>query len=202
MQLNASVLGRMGNLVDPSFREVLQRFCAKVKELEGMRFYRESIASGVGYTMNWTRGGPLTHQRNGPEEESIMAFLLSLRFFIQDNESISVRNVSRLINGAKVRPDLKAQFMDQRNGLNAYLDSSGSVNVVTNGVSLTRRTILETFIYGLYAHQSEKHANRLRGWRNSGVDVLLRAEFDSIVLDFLLYLHNLRIAGRAILDSA
>ncbi len=183
-------------------RELLQRFCAKVQELEDMRFLRQARSTGIKFRMEWDRGGPMTQTRHGPDEESVKAFLLTLRFFLQDNEPTSIRKIAKLVQISGVRQDLKDRFEDERNALNRHLDSSGNVNVVASGHTYTRRDVLYTFLYGLYAHHNEQYALRLKLWRSSGVEMPLRTIFDNVVLNVLVSLHNLRLIGCEILDAA
>ncbi|PKM56427.1 MAG: hypothetical protein CVU98_11340 [Firmicutes bacterium HGW-Firmicutes-3] len=89
-----------------------------------------------------------------PDNLYIESFLLSLRFFIQDNEDISIRNLSKIYNDVDVEQSLKKRFNDSRNWLLKYLKCKCFVE--QDGQCLTRLQVFEYFIYGEFAHSTKK----------------------------------------------
>ena len=75
-------------------------FNEKADKLERLSFIETIFKydSGASITINKRDDGlyDLIQERRGPLEEAIDAFVLTMRFFIQDNEPISFRNLTKL----------------------------------------------------------------------------------------------------------
>ncbi len=99
-----------------------------------------------------------------PDEESLSAAILTLRMFIQNNEPISLYNMSELYSRINVPQDLKDKFNELRDALNCYLDKSSNVTISDtslgygkiseseSGQQHTNRKLIDAYIYGHYAH--------------------------------------------------
>ncbi len=102
-------------------------------------------------------------------DESIDAFLLSLRFFLQDNESSSFRNLAKHYNLLPLPQELRDQYHRIRERLNGFLDAPGAIGMVKKGepAALSRRSILEAYLWGDLAHRSHPKSashRELRDW--------------------------------------
>jgi hypothetical protein len=118
-----------------------------------------------------------------PSQEEIDSFVNNIRFFIQDNETTSFRNLAQKYDGLPVPEDLKMEFHKLRTKLNHWLDSKSSLGL--GGAPLTHRQIFETFIYGDVAHQSRKKRELFDRWRESPVGFpLFEAQFVDIIGKF------------------
>jgi hypothetical protein len=89
-----------------------------------------------------------------PDDLYIESFLLSLRFYIQDNEDISIRNLAKIYNESNIESSLKMRFNKSRNWLLKYLNCKCMVQ--QEGHNLTRFQVFEFFVYGEYAHSTKK----------------------------------------------
>ena len=76
---------------------------------------------------------------DSPDDEAIDAFVLTLRFFIQDNEPTSLRNTSKLYASLPINPSHVARFGGRR-APNALLDSPAFISI--NGESLSCRRLV------------------------------------------------------------
>ena len=65
-------------------REALQLFVEKANKLKSLSF-AESVRE-LKFKWSWTRGESARFEIIGPNREQIDAFILTFRFFIQDNE--------------------------------------------------------------------------------------------------------------------
>ena len=74
--------------------ETLKLFNEKADKLESLSFTYGLADNGV--TISAKIGQAVESHRQGPDEESTDAFVLTMRFFVQDNESISLRNMAKL----------------------------------------------------------------------------------------------------------
>ena len=149
-------------------------FNEKADKLEDLSFTKELENSGV--TISGKLGQPVQAQRHGPDDESIDAFVLTMRFFVQDNEITSFRNMADLYAQLPVNPDLIQQFNDARDKTNSSLDSLTPIKL--NNASLTYRTIFEVFLWGGLAHANPKKKTIYDSWaQNSILFPLLQNEF-------------------------
>jgi len=183
----------MNQSISESNKKCFSLFCKKVQELENSRYLFDAKQSGIEFNFKWQKDKGITQKRTGPDEESIKAFILTLRFFIQNNERISIYNISKLINDLNINTEFKNDFNRARNDLNNDLDRSSNICIVINGKLLTQRDIFDTFLYGLYAHGNNTKAILLESWEKSGQILLLRSMFDNIVLGILGTLSYMRI---------
>ncbi|MBI3413013.1 MAG: hypothetical protein HY051_02965 [Candidatus Aenigmarchaeota archaeon] len=108
----------------------LKLFNEKAKKLEGLSFTKMLAEQKTGVTLSGKQGHPLTIERSGPGDEAIDAFVLTLRFFVQDNESISLRNFAHLYAGLPVDQELIDNFNAARDALNSFLDNKPLVVVL------------------------------------------------------------------------
>lgn len=158
---------KVGKLID-------SRFVKHVQENKGMKV---SIKSSVGEKVD------ISH--NLPDQDAIDAFVLTIRFFIQDNESTSLRNMVKLYNEISVAPDIKADFNDVRDKLNSELSKKSMFNLL--GKDLTRGEIFDTFIYGGLAHAETRKKDDFDKWMRIGepLAALITAEFNNVLIYFL-----------------
>ncbi|WP_206758844.1 hypothetical protein [Nostoc foliaceum] len=113
-----------------------------------------------------TIGSGRLNQENFPSKDSINACVLTIRLFMQDNERISLRKVKRIYEDLPINTEKKARFDNLRNKFNDFLDRKSlcqrNIIIIIGEAATntpTNRDILEAFIYGEYAHftQREKY---------------------------------------------
>jgi len=138
-----------------------------------------------------------------PNEEYTKAFILSLRFLIQNNENCSLSNIVQ-----NHLPTLKLDFPEKtqnisnlRNNLNQYLDSPPEMKInLTRGKKsrefATNRDIFEVFIYGHYAHSNFKKDKKewydfIHMHSDEGINILKRNTFRFVAISILLNVTNL-----------
>ena len=92
----------------------------------------------------------------GPKGEEIDSFILTFRLFIQNNERVSIKNISDIYEKQVSNIDYVNKIRVIRNNLNSYLDEivQNSRNIANRNerITITRREIIDSIIYGLYAH--------------------------------------------------
>jgi len=117
----------------------------------------ETVLKKINGRVNWTRGEGWSDEYSGPIGESLEAYVLTLRLFIQDNDSISLRKMSKLYSHLPVDSSFSERFEEQRTQLNGFLDSKTPLSI-EEGRQLSYREIFEIFVYGSLAHtKPEKH---------------------------------------------
>ncbi len=85
--------------------------------------------------------------------DSLDAFFLTLRLFLQDNEEISIHNISAVINSLHNFEEQKKNISKQRELLNGFLGRKAAFSIL--GDRPTNWDILETVLYGYHGHLNQ-----------------------------------------------
>jgi len=181
--------------------EALKLFNEKAQELLSSNFVKKMFEepSGVNLSWNWeTEEEKTNFERKGPNKEDIKAFLLDYRFFIQDNERSSFRNLKELYSSNLLNIKFESRFDSARDAFNDYLDSpSNFLSITYNNEVLIRRKIIDTFIYGGFAHANESKEQLFKEWQNIPFFFpLVESEFVYFlakILDVITFIRNLNI---------
>lgn len=182
-------------------REVLEIFVESADELRDSRFLAQAKTGGVSTSLSWSGAGGLVAQRTGPEREAVKAFLLTLRFFCQNNEPTSLCNMENRISALAIDADLKDNFRKFRANFNAFLDGQPSVGFPAGSGADTRRDIFNTFVYGVFAHANPNYRRQVKTWEGQPYYHDVQAQFDLILLNFLAALAAMANVGRQVLNA-
>ena len=166
-----------------SDREVLEIFIETVDELRSSN-YAKHIENGVQVDLIAGQDAIISHC-TGPEREAVKAFLLTLRFFRQNNEVTSLQNMADRIQTLNVEQALKDGFLESRDNFNAFLDSPLDVPV-PDARAGTKRDVFEAFLYGIYAHANPDHRRRVKEWEVLPFYGDLEAQFYVIAAQFMI----------------
>lgn len=145
-------------------REDLEAFISHVAELKASRFGQKVLAQ-KSVTLRASRAFSDV-EFVGVEEDEFRSFLLGCRLLYQNNERISIFNIWTACKNTMGVSERFAPINAQRWMLNDYLDQAATI-ADHAGKSLTNREVLETFLYGSYAHLDRKHGATLREWQSS-----------------------------------
>jgi hypothetical protein len=152
---------------------IKSRFVNHIQENKGMKV---SIRSSIGEKVN------ISH--NLPDQDAIDAFVLTIRFFIQDNESTSLRNMAKLYDDITVSSSIKDDFNWVRNKLNSELNKKSMFNLQHK--QLSRGEIFDTFIYGGLAHANKEKKEDFDKWMSvEPLAAFVVAEFNNVLIYFL-----------------
>ena len=165
--------------------EVLEIFIESVDELLHSDFLSELQGGGISVSLRWSQETGLLSQRTGPKRDAVKAFLLTLRFFSQNNEPTSLCNMEDRIASLEVDASLKERFRTSRHNFNCYLDKPPSVTFPKGVGADNRRQILEAFLYGIFAHANPKKRRKVKSWEDQPYFEQIRSEFDLILLEYL-----------------
>jgi len=168
--------------------EKLEFFNSKVTRLKNTNFIAK-LNEGSSVTIKGSLNHPVEIVRKGPGQEEIDAFVMTYRFFIQDNEGISIRKMAELYNNPLINQDFRDRFQDARNKLNTFIDSSCAVN------NLPFRRIQDIFIYGSISHANSEKQRIYNEWMSLGpFKFFFENELVYVlgtVMHFLNYFYNL-----------
>lgn len=134
-------------------RETLLLFNEKAERLERSGFIKQLDETPL--SLHLTLGVPdPAIATTAPGEDPVDAFVLTLQFFLQDNEPSSFRRLAEVYESFPISAALREKFRMGRHNLNLFLDSSVSMGVIINGNAIgpRRRDVLEIFLYGDLSH--------------------------------------------------
>jgi hypothetical protein len=144
----------------------LELFNEKTDKLMRSRFKQTMFDQQTGVTISWTaETNEVTTTTKGPEEDSVDAFVLTLRFFLQDRDGISFRSLTEIYDAEDVPADLRDEFHKVRDAVNGRLDGQPTLAFNVNGEVLTRRRILDVFLYGGLSHVEATKQKTYDSWR-------------------------------------
>jgi hypothetical protein len=147
---------------------VLKLFNEKVEELLELSFVKAVTAPNAGFSLSGKllENGKfeINTEVRGPSDEAIKAFVLTFRFFIQDNETISLRNIAKLYEESNIDSTQKDYLDAARDAINKMLDTPNFINLTYNGKTPTNREVMEVFIYGGLAHATPEKYQLYKEW--------------------------------------
>jgi len=139
---------------------ILRSFNETVDQLQGFSFWKSFPSkSGINITWDYTESGVKVNSKIfGPDDESISAFILKYRLFIQNKDDISLGNMDRIYSKMNLDKEYYDKFKSYRQSINDILDKPSNVQLNKHVVSI--REIHDMFIYGVWVHRDEKDLNR------------------------------------------
>ena len=166
---------------DENIISTLNLFNEKATKLAGSNFLKRA-ALGQAIRFKGGLGWPIEIVGDGPDQENIDAFVLTFRFFIQNNEQCSFANLAKAYESASISGVHRTAFQTVRQNLNSYLDGHCAV-VEAHGID-TKRKVMEIFIFGGLSHANKGMKDIYDKWIN---DDRLRP---LILLEFVLVLRT------------
>ncbi|HYE80814.1 MAG TPA: hypothetical protein VEG39_01470 [Clostridia bacterium] len=162
--------------------EIIKLFNEKADKLSRLSFTNTILNTKSSFSLTFMEGEQLSAERIGPSQEAIDAFVLTLRFFIQNNEPISLKNMDDLYSNLPIDSNLKTIIRSTRSELREYLD--GISPVMLNGERLIRREIFDVFLWGGLAHSDKK--DEFESWHNfNALYTMLEDQFVQILIEVL-----------------
>lgn len=176
----------------------LRLFNEKVNELLELSFVKAVTDPNAGFSLSGKRqedgSFKMESTVRGPTVEAVKAFVLTFRFFIQDNETISLRNIASLYDSNNIDPQQRAYFQSARNEVNKMLDAPNFLNLNYNGVTPTNRQVMDIFVYGGLAHANPEKYKTYKDWMSfPPAAVILQSCFNKIlghILQALAYIQQ------------
>jgi hypothetical protein len=158
----------------------LKDFNVRVRHLSGFGLYELAKTGRLRTAAQAALGERGRRGTRRPSQQEIDAFVNNLRFFIQDNEATSFRNLAKNYCALPLSDQTKREFSRCCEKLNRWLDSKSSLGM--NGAPLTHREIFQAFIYGNIAHQNPAKRRLFDNWRQSPLSFPL---FETLLVDIL-----------------
>ncbi|MFM9264136.1 hypothetical protein [Tychonema sp. BBK16] len=191
----------------------LKFFNEKAETLNKYQRFMESLYQRkVEFKQSPEQSGRYQLTVEGPDYESIAACVLTIRFFMQDNEDVSFHNMKAVYDKLATSQKNKKDFNQIRDELNNYLNSDSPLvispqntnpeiilasnlnenftiplnDALASGNKLTNRKILDLFVYGHFSHGKNKKEefNRLF-LSNSAINPFALFIFTGILINFM-----------------
>ena len=164
----------------------LRLFNEKVNELLELSFVKAVTDPNAGFSLSGKRqedgSFKMKSTVRGPSVEAVKAFVLTFRFFIQDNETISLRNIASLYDSKNIDPQQRAYFQSARNEVNKMLGAPNFLNLNYDGVTPTNRQVMDIFVYGGLAHANPEKYQTYKDWMSfPPAAVMLQSCFNTIL---------------------
>jgi hypothetical protein len=174
----------------------LRLFNEKAARLENSGLVKGLLAHGMRFTIEM-QPSSTKYSLEDFDQDVIDAFVLNYRFFSQDNEPISFRNMAEFYEGLPIDEAKKQGFKQIRQKLNDFLDAPSGFGI--NNDVHTYRRIVETCVYGGLAHANKPKKLEYDGWmRTPGMAQMILYEFNSALVQIL----NSIVEAAALNDEA
>jgi hypothetical protein len=157
----------------------LKLFNEKAKTLHGRKFIPQVSNNGFTWSVS---PDAVTYETHGPDEESRLAVVSTLRMFVQPRDGISIPQIAELYEALPIDVDPKAKESARKaaDGLKAYFDQP--TGIVFQQDVVTNRRLFEVFMYGDLAHANDdKRADYEKWMKHPGASPILPVFFDEIV---------------------
>ena len=169
----------------------LKLFNEKVDKLIDSSFLKQIQEKGLKVSLKSSISKEVEISDTLPDQDAIDAFVLNIRFVIQDNECSSLHNLATLYNEIPLSLDIKDNFNFVRDKLNSEFDIKSWFHL--QGKDLTRREIFETFIYGGLAHANQIKKQDFDMWMSiKPLAAFITAEFYNFLIYFLHCVANIK----------
>jgi hypothetical protein len=174
-------------------QETLILLIEKANKLRASRFVAQMLDTGGSLHWSWKQGEAHKFDWAGPEDEALEAFILTFRFFIQNNERTSFGSLEKISDDPAVSTYWKQEYNRVRATLNQHLDEpTDPMTVCWQNHIITRREVMDVFIYGGLAHATREKRQAFEDWRtNSGVFPMFQYEFMNILMEILMTIRYL-----------
>lgn len=163
--------------------QTLRAFNSKVARLERTSFKAWLESAALGWSFR-KAGSDWYVEWDQLDEESTDAFLLTLRFFVQDRDGISLGKIAELYESLPVEENLRKSVRDMRERLKEYLESNSGL--ISGDHIYSRYEVFGMFLWGDRAHLNPAYRTRIEPWLNNvALRALLETEFARIVRELL-----------------
>tara|TARA_B100000809_G_C14872981_1_gene436251 strand:- start:87 stop:647 length:561 start_codon:yes stop_codon:yes gene_type:complete len=179
----------------------LRLFNEKVTKLKSLRFTKAILNVDFGYRISAKQGQNVIFRRYGPDDESVDAFVLTYRFFIQNNEPTSFQRMEELYRNLPLDTPWKQGAIRTHQTLDQFLDSNTPVVFRTHQIN--RRERHDVFLKGGLAHANKTKKDQFDEWASRPDMFLIRqAEFVKTLvgsLECVFWFHDANVAALKLL---
>jgi len=178
----------------------LKLFNEKARRLERLTFTKSVFEEESGLKIIFKPVEPPTVERKGPDEEAIEAFVLTFRFFVQDREPSSFRNIAETYRNLPVSQEKKDSFRGAYEKFNEFLNSKYPIKI--NDRSLTHWDILDIFIYGWLSHAHREKKEIFAEWMSDPIaNQLMKNALVYVLGNTMKYIRYIKNLNETVLEE-
>jgi hypothetical protein len=179
------------HVIPDAHRHRLELYNEQAEVLLGSRFAAVMFGQMTGVTLSWEEGGPLEATVKGPDDEAVRAFTLTFRMFFRDGDGISFREIAEIYDAASIPAALRDDYRWAREAIDQFLD--GPTMFEVNQERITRRRLVEVFLYGGIAHMNPEKRKAYELWRGNPVlFAMMENEFAVALAEFFNHVRFVR----------
>lgn len=180
---------RQVNLMKDETRQTLELLVEKANLLKSFKFDEHVKSIGLGFKGTRTGGDEWVIEFGLPDEEKRDSFILTFRFFYQEEEAISFSKLRRFLNDPELSEEWKNGVSKARKAYYSYLKGHSDYTVELFEGHPTRREILDTVLYGGVTHANPEKIQRRRQWTRDDIRAnLLLQEFTGMLVQILAFI--------------
>jgi hypothetical protein len=183
-------LNRMSKLRPLTVLEAKHRlrlFNDKAAILRRGNFTGKVFVENHGFTLTFGTNQPTAFEKIGADEDSTLALVTTLRFFVQPRDGISFKQMAELYQLLPVSDEDKENAKKANDDVEGFLDSLiSSFNLVIDGEKLTNGRLFDIFMYGGHAHANEAKRPQYERWvKDSPFRPMMETIFEEIIANLL-----------------
>lgn len=195
---------RWDSMNEQTALRALRLFNEKADKLDRLSFIDQVFEKPIGFRLRGDQDGFIV-SRLGPSAESIDAFCLTMRFFIQDTEPSSFRRLSSVYAFLGEMEIVDQASVDEfESAREAIKDLSAPIAYIPpfEGKSYTPWEIFDTIFYGALSHANDEKARLYERWR-ARTEVLLVMEnwFVKTLATLILSIDRVRPINKRAIES-
>jgi hypothetical protein len=162
----------------------LKLFNEKIDLIRRGRFAALVSRPDHGFTLSLAAGAPMTVEKRGADEESTLALVTTLRFFVQERDGVTIAQIADLYDALPVEELAKTSAREAANANEEYLSRPCGVGL--NGTNYTNREIFDIFMYGGLAHANEEKRPKYKTLMGSPAAPMMQFLFEDTAVSALL----------------
>jgi hypothetical protein len=177
-------------LSTPEQIQKLKLFNQKIQLLKRGRFAALVDRTDHGITLNISAGVPMTTEKRGADEESTLALVTTLRFFVQERDGITLGQIADLYESLPVEEQAKTSARGAANAIDEFLERPCGIEI--QGKSYSNRDVFEIFMYGGLAHANDDKRPTYEEWMKMPLAPLMQFIFEdtaATILEYVLSFH-------------
>lgn len=141
----------------------LRLFNEKAEVLRRRNFTHQVFRPNHGFTLNADfEKQQASVERRGADEESLHAFVTTLRLFVQPRDGIMIDQIADIYESLPVEDMAKQSARAAANSLEDFFNSPVGLNMF--GEDITRRRLFEVFMYGNLVHANDDKRQAYERW--------------------------------------
>lgn len=133
------------------------------------------------------------------DQDDIDAFILTYRMFVQKNDPISVRSLTKVYSASWMPSEAAGSYSEARLAINQWLDSI--TGLLDGSHPVTRRELVDVILYGGLAHTDSTKVPTFDAWMRTGSAGFFWAEFMVTLKEMLRLLRFVRDLNEAVLAN-